>query len=64
MVKPCRIGWYDIERRLNNGLTIISCERAYFSGDWWIPDKTGSGMAIWVSTDFWRGVAIDPETLK
>lgn len=58
---PVRDGWYDVERHLATSKPI---ERVKFSNGRWERESTVSGIAIWGFADFWRGVAVDPETLK
>jgi hypothetical protein len=59
--KPVREGWYDI-RRDSKSFPVV--ERARFRFGRWEPESTISGVAIWGFIDEWRGVSIDPETLK
>lgn len=53
---PVRDGWYDLERRLNDGSVIKSVERVRFQDGSWDRLSCESQMAVWVGMDYWRGV--------
>jgi hypothetical protein len=61
---PVRYGWYEVRRQLSDGRYLLWAERVGFGPFGWIWDNTDSKMPVWVSYDFWRGVAIDPEADK
>jgi hypothetical protein len=53
---PIRDGWYDLERRLNDGSVIQRAERVRFANGEWDRESCESKIGVWVGTDYWRGV--------
>lgn len=62
---PVRTGWYHVERRLNNGRPVFRAERVFFEkkkNGGWDRESCTSNLAIWVSTDYWRGIKQSKES--
>lgn len=53
---PVRDGWYDLERRLNDGSVIQAAERVRFANGEWDRHSSKSEIGVWVGMDYWRGV--------
>lgn len=53
---PVRDGWYDLERRLNDGSVIQAAERVRFANGEWDRHSSKSEIGVWVGVDYWRGV--------
>jgi hypothetical protein len=53
---PVREGWYDLERRLNDGSVIQPAERVRFAKGEWDRHSCESKISVWVGMDYWRGV--------
>jgi hypothetical protein len=61
---PVRDGWYDVER-FNFFDQIWKTERVRFCVEaGWDRRSSDSGIVVWASSDYWRGVAGDPDAIK
>jgi hypothetical protein len=58
---PIRDGWYDVERRSFDKV-VYHAERVRYAGGW-DRDSSITGMPVWVSQDYWRGVAGDQDAI-